>query len=92
MVKLHCPVVKDLSKFARKETWSLLYVANNNGSNMLKNCNPSNEHKFVINTRDQPEPGCFIPRSLWDEEMKVPGNEVVFRLSTSWSHRLYFEI
>lgn len=59
---------------------------------MLKNCNPSNEHKFVTKTPDQLEPGCFFPRSLWDEEMKVPGNEVVFHLSTSWSHRLFFEI
>ena len=39
---------------------------------MLKNCNPSSEHKFVTKTRDQPEPGCFIPRSLWDEEMGSP--------------------
>ena len=59
---------------------------------MLKNCDPFNEHKFVIKTRDQPKPGCFFPRSLWDEEMKDPGNEVVFDLSTSWSHRLFFEI
>ena len=48
----------------------------NNGNNILKNWDPSHEHKFVTKTRDRPEPGSFFPRSLWGGEMKDPGNEV----------------
>ena len=69
---------KELSKVARSETRSLLYVTNNNGNNItiLKTWDPSHAHKFVTKTRDQPEPGSFFPRSLWGGEMKDPGNEV----------------
>ena len=37
---------------------------------------PSQELCFDRETRDQPEPGSFFPRSLWGGEMKDPGNEV----------------
>ena len=52
------------------------FVTNTKGHNILKNCDPSHEHKFLAKTRDQPEPGSFFPCSLWRGEMKIPGNEV----------------
>ena len=78
MVKVCCAIEKELSEVAWRETRSLLHVTNNNGNNNLKNWDPSQEHKFVTKTRDQPEPGSFFPRSLWDGEMKGPGNEVAW--------------
>ena len=46
------------------------------GGITLINWDPSHEDEFVTKTRDQPEPGSFFPRSLWDAEMKDSGNEV----------------
>ena len=76
MIKLRYAIEKELSKVARRETRSLLYVTNNNGNNILKNWDPSHEYKLVTKTRDQPEPGSFFPRSSWGGEMKDPTNEV----------------
>jgi len=80
IVKLRCSIERELSKVARRETRSFLYVTNNNGNNLLKNCDPSPEHKFVTKARDRPKLRSFFPRSLWGGEMKDPGNGVEGKL------------
>ena len=76
MTKLRCEIEREFSIVARRETKSVLHMTNTSGDNILKNWNPSHEDKFVTETRDQPEPGSFIPRSLWGGQMKDPGNVV----------------
>ena len=75
-IKIRYAIEKELSKLTRRETRSVLYVTNTNGDNILKNWDPSHEHKFVAKTSDQPEPGSSFHRFLLGGEMKVPGNEI----------------
>ena len=74
MTNLRCEIEKELSMVAQRAGSE--EVTNGRGDNTLINWNPSLEDKFVIKTRDQPEPGSFFPRSLWGGRRKTLGTRL----------------